>query len=106
MGEEKNNAAKNKIDKLLEIGFVKEVQYTTWLANVVIVKKVNGKWRMHRDYIDLNKACPKDAYLVPNIDSFVDGAADHRVLSFLDAYFEYNQIRMRSELILGLHILR
>ena len=46
------------------------------------------------DYTDLNKACPHDAYPLPNIDRLVDGAAGNKVLSFLDAYSGYNQIPM------------
>lgn len=46
------------------------------------------------DYTDLNRACPKDAYPLPNIDYLADGAARHIMLSFLDAYSGYNQIRM------------
>ena len=46
------------------------------------------------DYTDLNKVCPQDAYPLPNIDRIVDCAAGNKVLSFLDAYFEYNQILM------------
>ena len=46
------------------------------------------------DYKDLNKACPKDSYPLPNIDRLVDGAAGHKILSFLDAYSGYNQISM------------
>ena len=49
------------------------------------------------DYTDLNKACPRDAYPLPSIDRLVDGAAGHAVLSFLDAYFSYNQIPMVDE---------
>jgi len=59
---------------------------------VVLVKKANGKWRMCVDYTDLNKACPRDVYPLPNIDQLVDGVADNKVLSFLDAYSGYNQI--------------
>nr|KYP31941.1 Retrovirus-related Pol polyprotein from transposon opus [Cajanus cajan] len=54
--------------KLLNAGFIREVRYTTWLANVVLVKKSSGKWRMCVDYTDLNKACPKDSYPLPSID--------------------------------------
>lgn len=46
------------------------------------------------DYTYLNQACLKDAYPLLNIDCLVDGAAVHRLLNFLDAYFDYNQIRM------------
>ncbi|RDY01913.1 hypothetical protein CR513_14697, partial [Mucuna pruriens] len=51
-----------------------------------MVKKANGKWRMCTDYVDLNKACPKDPYPLPNIDRLVDGASSFALLSFLDAY--------------------
>jgi len=46
------------------------------------------------DYKDLNRACPKDANPHPNIDCLIDGAAKQEMLSFLDAYSNYNQIRM------------
>jgi len=94
LGKERRLAAKVEVDKLLNAGFIEEAQYTTWLSNVVLVKKANGKWRMCVDYTDLNKACPRDAYPLSNIDRLVDGAAGNQVLSFLDAYFGYNQIPM------------
>ena len=94
--EERHLAAKVEADKLFNAGFIEEAHYTTWLFNIVLVKKANGKWRMCVDYTNLNKACPKDAYPLPNIDRLVDGAADNKVLSFLDAYSGYNQIAMAT----------
>ena len=58
------------------------------------MKKVNGKWRMCVDFTDLNKACPKDSYPLPNIDALVDSASGCKRLSFLDAFSGYNQIQM------------
>ena len=46
------------------------------------------------DFTDLNKACPKDSYPLPRIDQLVDSTAGHRLLSFMDAFSRYNQIRM------------
>ena len=46
------------------------------------------------DFTDLNKACPKDSYPLPRIDQLVDSTAGHRLLSFIDAFFGYNQIKM------------
>jgi len=66
-GEERRLAAKAEADKLLSVGFIEEAHYTTWLSNIVLVKKANGKWQMCVDYADLNKACPRDAYPLPNI---------------------------------------
>ena len=80
--------------KLLSIGHIREIQYPEWLANVVMVKKANGKWRMCVDFTDLNDACPKDSYPLPSIDTLVDYASGRGMLSFLDAYFGYNQIAM------------
>ena len=94
LGEERRTAARAEADKLLQAGFIRKAHYTTWLANVVMVKKTNGKWRMCVDYTDLNKACPKDSYPLPTIDRLVDGAAGHHILNFLDAYSGYNQIQM------------
>jgi len=87
-------AGKVGVQKLISAGFIKEATYMTWLTNVMLVKKANGKWRMCTDYTNLNKACPKDTYPLPSIDRLVDGAAGHRVLSFLDTYSGYNQIPM------------
>jgi len=66
------------------------------VTNIVKVKKTNDKWRRCTDYTDLNRACPKDAYPLPNIDRLVDGVSGLQVLSFLDAYSRYNQIRMHA----------
>ena len=59
--------------------------YPDWLANVVMVKKANGKWRMCVDFTNLNKACPKDNYPFSRIDTLVDSTARHQLLSFMDA---------------------
>jgi len=71
-----------------------ETQKLLTVTNVVPVKKASGKWRMCVDFTNLNKACPKDPYPLPNIDSLVDNASRCSLLSFLDAFSRYNQIRM------------
>ena len=86
----RDNAIKEEVQKLTTIEFIREVYYSDWLANVVIVKKANGKWRMCMDFTDLNKACPKDSYHLPRIDQLVDSTAGHQLLSFMDAFSGYN----------------
>ena len=81
---------------MLEVDFIREVYYRDWLANVVMVKKANGKWRMCVDFTDLNKACPKDNYPLPRIDTLVDSTTRHQLLSFMDAFSGYNQIKMEE----------
>ena len=59
-----------------------------------MVKKANGKLRMYVDFTDLNRACPKDSYPLPQIDVLVDSTVSHRLLSFMDAFSGYNQIKL------------
>ena len=54
--EERCLVVKEETQKLLSAGHIREIQYPEWLANVVLVKKANGKWRMCVDFTDLNKA--------------------------------------------------
>jgi ribonuclease HI len=91
---EKAEAAEIAVKDLLEANFISEARYSTWLSNVVLVKKSNGKWRMCVDYTDLNRACPKDVYPLPCIDRLVDNSSGFKLLSFMDAYSGYNQILM------------
>jgi hypothetical protein len=80
--------------KLLSAGFICEVFHSDWLANPVLVKKKNNKWRVCVDYTSLNKACPKDLFPLPCIDQVVDSTAGCETLFFLDVYSGYHQIAM------------
>ena len=65
---ERSKAVMDEVNKLLAANFIREFHYPEWLANVVMVKKANGKWRMCVDFTDLNQACPKDSFPLPRID--------------------------------------
>ena len=95
--QKRDKAITEEVRKLLEAGFIREVYYPDWLANVVMVKKSNGKWRMCVDFTDLNRACPKESYPLPRIDTLVDLTTRHELLSFMDALSGYNQIKMNEE---------
>ena len=61
------------------------------------MKKANEKWRMCVDFTNLNKACPKDSSPLPRINQLVDSTAGHKLLTFVDAFSGYNQIKMAEE---------
>ncbi|XP_020422651.1 uncharacterized protein LOC109949950 [Prunus persica] len=94
---ERYEAMRAEVERLSSIGFIREVDYPTWLANVVMVRKPRKGWRMCVDYTNLNRACPKDSFPLPRIDQLVDATAGHALLSFMDAYSGYNQIFMHPE---------
>ena len=85
-------AVKDEVHKLKQVGAIKEVFYLEWLANAMVVKKKLGKWRVCVDFINLNKACPKDPFLIPRIDQLVDATFGHLRMNFLDAFQGYHQI--------------
>nr|GEW33087.1 hypothetical protein [Tanacetum cinerariifolium] len=94
---ERNKAICEEVEKLVEADIMKEVHYHSWLSNPVMVKKHDGSWRMCVDFEDLNKACPKDGYPLPEIDWKVESLCGYPYKCFMDAYKGYLQIKMAEE---------
>ncbi|XP_050207935.1 uncharacterized protein LOC126657310 [Mercurialis annua] len=86
-----------EVARLKAANVIKDAYYPKWVANVVMVKKSNGTYRMCVDFTDLNKACPKDSFPLPHIDQLVDSTAGHALYTFLDAKAGYHQIPMAPE---------
>ena len=59
---ERQKVINEEVGKLLQAKEIREVEYLKWLANVVLVKKANGTWRICIDFIDINRAYPKDSF--------------------------------------------
>jgi hypothetical protein len=97
MSDDKAEGARNEVKRLLSAGVIREVTYPDWLANSIMVKKANGKWRMRIDFTDLNKAWPKDEFPLPRIDSLIDAAATSELMCLLVCYLGYHQILMKED---------
>jgi hypothetical protein len=96
--DERRDAIKKELAKLLVAGFIREVFHPEWLANPVLVRKKNmNEWRMCVDYTDLNKHCPKDPFRLLRIDQVIDSTAGCDLLCFLDCYSRYQQITIKEE---------
>ncbi|XP_059627477.1 uncharacterized protein LOC132270311 [Cornus florida] len=90
----RNQIIADEVDRLLEAGFIIEVQYPSWLSNVVVMQKKNRKWKICIDFTNLNKACPNDSFPFSKINQMVDAMTGYERLTFMDAYSGYNQIAM------------
>jgi hypothetical protein len=97
MFNKKVTTTKSEVQRLLVAGFVREVQYPSLLANVVMVKKKNDKWRMCTNFTDLNKWCPKDDFPLSRIDKVVHFAAGCETMALLDCFSGYYQIWLCKE---------
>ena len=94
LSEEERRIVGEEIAHLLAAGFIMGVFFPEWLANPVLELKNNNKWCMCIDYTSLNKACPKDLFALSRIDQVIDSTAGCGLLSFLDAYSGYHQIKL------------
>ncbi|GJX66762.1 reverse transcriptase domain-containing protein [Tanacetum coccineum] len=94
---DRNQAIQEKVRKLVEAGIMKEVHYHDWLSNPVMVMKHDDSWRMCVDFKNLNKACPKDGYPLPEIDWKVESLCGFPFKCFVNAYKGYHQLQMEKE---------
>lgn len=88
---------KAELKKLLDVGFIRPIDYLEWISNIVPVAKPNGSIRICMDFRDLNKAYPKDKFPLPNIDMIVDLTVEHAMLSLMDGFLGYKQIKIALE---------
>jgi hypothetical protein len=85
------------VQRLLDSRFIREVRYPQWLANIMMVRKKNRKWKMCRDFTDLNKCYPKDDFPLTRIDQIIDSASGYDMMALLDYFSGYHQILLRRE---------
>nr|GEW79821.1 reverse transcriptase domain-containing protein [Tanacetum cinerariifolium] len=94
---ERNKAIYEEVEKLVDASIMKEVHYHSWLSNPVMVKKHDDNWRMSVDFIDLNKAGPKDGYPLLETDWKLEFLCGYPFKCFMDAYKGYHQIKLAKE---------
>ncbi|GKB03137.1 reverse transcriptase domain-containing protein [Tanacetum coccineum] len=97
LAKDRNEAITAEVTKLVEALILKEVYFPRWVANPVMVRKSDGTWRMCIDFTNMNKACPKDSYPLPEIDKKIESLDGFKYKYFLDTYKGYHQIRMAEE---------
>jgi hypothetical protein len=97
MSDEKTEATKAEVHRLLEANFIEPIAYPTWITNVVMVQKKSGKWSMCIDFTSLNKVCPKNNFPLPRINKIVNSTAGCEVMSLHDCFSGYHQIYMKEE---------
>jgi hypothetical protein len=97
MSKEKVKAVEAEVQRLQDVKVIREVLYPLWLSNTVPVKKKKGKWRMCVDFTNQNKAFKNDDFPLVRVDKIVDDAANSEMLSLLDMFSGYHQIRVRRE---------
>ncbi|GJX90157.1 reverse transcriptase domain-containing protein [Tanacetum coccineum] len=97
MASERTQVVIKEVEEWVNAGIVRPIKYPTWIANPVLVKKADGSWRMCIDFKNLNSACPKDYYSLPNINGKIESVVGFWYKCFLDAYKGYHQVQMAQD---------
>ncbi|GJU59750.1 reverse transcriptase domain-containing protein [Tanacetum coccineum] len=95
--DNKSQVVTKEVAEWLKAGIVRPVKYPTWISNPVLVKKTDGSWRMCIHFKNINSACPKDYYPLPEIDNKIEAVMGFPLKCFLDAYKGYHQVQMAEE---------
>lgn len=88
MGEE--------VIKLRDAKIIRPCRYSTWVSNLVTVKKKNGDIRLCVDFRNLNISSLKDNYPLPNMDALLQKVTGCELLSMKDGFSGYNQVKVKE----------
>lgn len=88
---------KVELQKILDSKFIKTIAYSKWVLNPIIIPKPDRCIRICIDFRDINKAYPKDGFLLPNIDILGDNTTGHEIFSLMDGFSSYNEIMIMEE---------
>ncbi|GKB14828.1 reverse transcriptase domain-containing protein [Tanacetum coccineum] len=94
---DRRKVVKEEVEEWLKARIVRNVRYLTWVAYPILVKKPDNSWRMCIEFKDLNKACSKDLYPLPEIDWKIESLMGFKYKCFLDGYKGYHQIQMAKK---------
>ncbi|GJU33087.1 reverse transcriptase domain-containing protein [Tanacetum coccineum] len=97
LASDRTQVVNNKVEEWVSAGIVRSVRYPTWTSNPMLVKKSDESWRMCIDFKNINSACPKDYYPLPDIDRKIESVVGFRYKCFLDAYKGYHQVQMAQD---------
>lgn len=59
---------KAELEKILSANFIQAIDYVEWISNIVHVSKHDKSIWVCTNFRELNKACPKDDFPLPNLD--------------------------------------
>lgn len=85
-----------ELTKLREGGIIKPIRHSSWVSNLVPVKKKNGDIRLCVDFRNLNVASLKDNYSSPNMEAMLQRVIGCDLLSMMDGFSGYNQVLVKE----------
>jgi hypothetical protein len=85
-----------ELKKMLDAGIIAPTRHSSWCSNLVVVRKKNGGIRLCIDFRNLNLACIKDNYPLPNMETLLQRVTGSKIMSMLDGFSGYNQVLVKK----------
>ena len=82
---------------MVDVGIIAPIRYSSWISNLVVVRKKNGDIRLCIDFCNLNQLSLKDNYPLPNMEHLLQRVTGARMMSMLDGFSGYNQVLLKRE---------
>ena len=82
---------------MLKARIIYPIHHSTWIANIVPVRKKNGEIRICVDFRNLNQVSLKDNFALPNMDYLLQTVAGSEMMSMLDGFSGYNQVEVEEK---------
>jgi hypothetical protein len=86
-----------ELQKMVEVGIIEPIRYSSWVSNLVIVRKKTGEIRICVDFRNLNQASLKDNYPLPNMEYLLQRVTGAEMMSMLDGFSGYNQVLVKED---------
>jgi hypothetical protein len=82
---------------MLDADIIALTRHFSWCSNLVVFRKKNGEIRLCIEFRNLNLACTKDNYPLPNMETLLQRVTGSKIMSMLDGFSGYNQMLVRKE---------
>ena len=82
--------------KLRDVGIIKPIRHSSWVSNLVPIRKKNGDIRLYVDFRNLNISSLKDNYFLPNMEAMLQRVTSYKLMSMMDGFSRYNQVVVKE----------
>jgi hypothetical protein len=82
---------------MVDVGIISPIIYSSWMSNLVVVRKKTGEIHLHVDFRNLNQLSLKDNYPLMNMEHLLERVIGVGMMSILDGFSRYNQFFLKRE---------
>jgi hypothetical protein len=91
------NQIQKELQKMVNAGIIASIRYSSWMSNLIVVRKKSGDIHLCVNFRNLNQPSLKDNYPLPNMEHLLQRVTGASMMSMLDGFSGYNQVLLNRE---------